>query len=209
MSRSVWVAVALAAVGLVDSAHAQAPAPPTTTPTPPAAAAVATPKSAPADGDRADKVSPPKVNTANTAQSNKPAGAKKPVAAAGQPNCTRLPLSDIQFTQEKTTEVARMRLGEYAQKVATQRGWKSFRKSDETVSCEVYLYLGPLGTEYKCLVTATFCPGPAVSATAKAAPAAKPATVATTPAAAPAAVNLPAPAANAPATTAATPKAAP
>ena len=40
-----------------------------------------------------------------------------------------------------------------------KRKWpaKPLVKSNETVSCEVYLNLGPLGTEYRCLVTATFC----------------------------------------------------
>jgi hypothetical protein len=198
MSRFVWVACVLAVVGLANSAQAQAPTQPAIPPAPPAAPAIATPKSAPAVGDRLDKATPPKAAAANPtsptkpADANKAADAKKPVGAVGQPNCTRLPLSDIQFTQEKTTEVARMRLGEYAQKVATQRGWKSFRKSDETVSCEVYLYLGPLGTEYKCLVTATFCPGPGVTSAAKSAPGQTAAPVAKTPAVAVAPTAAPA-----------------
>ncbi len=164
MSRFVWVSACFATLVLsTTSAQAQAPTPPVTAPP----VAAATPKTAPT----------PAPSTSPSAQT-KQAEPKKPIVAVGQPGCTRLPLSDIQFTQEKTIEVARMRLGEYAQKVATQRGWKAFRKSDETVSCEVYLYLGPLGTEYKCLVTATFCPGPAVTAAAKAVPTAKPAATA-------------------------------
>ena len=53
---------------------------------------------------------------------------------------------------------------------AKRRGWKgTLVKSAETVSCEDYLYLPVIGQEYKCLVTATFCVGPA-------APASKPVT---------------------------------
>lgn len=144
----------------------------------------------------------PSAESTPKAASPKPAGAKpvrealpwqapaKGPAAPGAPGCTRLPLSDIQFTREKTIEVARMRLDEYAQKVSTQRGWKGFKKSDETIACDVYLNLGPLGTEYKCLVTATFCPqsGGAATATAKPGSAAPAAGAAPAAAAKPAAI---------------------
>jgi hypothetical protein len=81
-----------------------------------------------------------------------------PKPAASKPReCTRLPLSDIQAGREKTIEVARIRLGEYADKVARQRGWKSWDKSLETVSCAEYLWVPIIGQEYKCLITATFC----------------------------------------------------
>ena len=72
--------------------------------------------------------------------------------------CTRLPLSDIAFGREATIAQARMRLGEYADKEAKRRGWSTYVKSAETASCEVYIDFGPLvGTEYKCLLAATFC----------------------------------------------------
>ena len=74
--------------------------------------------------------------------------------------CTRLPLSDVAFGREASTNAAREKLREYAAETLKKRGWSgtgALRKSNETVSCEVYLNLGPLGTEYQCLVTATFC----------------------------------------------------
>lgn len=71
--------------------------------------------------------------------------------------CTRLPLSDIQVGKDKTIEVARLRLDEYVAKVGKQRGWKSWDKSLEAITCEDYLYVPLLGQEYKCLVAATFC----------------------------------------------------
>ncbi len=74
--------------------------------------------------------------------------------------CTRLPLSDVAFGREASTKAAREKLREYAVETLRKRGWSGagpLRKSNETVSCEVYLNLGPLGTEYQCLVTATFC----------------------------------------------------
>lgn len=76
-------------------------------------------------------------------------------AAAG--NCTRLPLSDIAFGREATITQAREKLDDYARRVAAERGWGSTRKSQELVDCAVFLDLGPLGIEYKCLITATFC----------------------------------------------------
>jgi hypothetical protein len=71
----------------------------------------------------------------------------------------RLPLSDIAFGREATIAQAQMRLGEYADKQAKIRAWSAgYKKSAEVSSCEVYIDFGPLvGTEYKCLVTATFC----------------------------------------------------
>ncbi|MEM1371009.1 MAG: hypothetical protein AAGG72_02150 [Pseudomonadota bacterium] len=74
--------------------------------------------------------------------------------------CTRLPLSDVAFGKEAAIESARVKLRDYAKRVAAERGWnvaRGFTESNEKVSCEVYLDLGPLGTEYQCLVTRTFC----------------------------------------------------
>ena len=74
--------------------------------------------------------------------------------------CTRLPLSDVAFGKEASTNAAREKLEEYATETLKKRGWSGagqLSKSNETVSCKVYLDLGPLGTEYQCLVTATFC----------------------------------------------------
>ena len=74
-------------------------------------------------------------------------------------HCFRLPLSDVAFGTEGATKYAREKLAEYAEVERKKRKWsdKPLTKSAETVSCEVYLNLGPLGTEYRCLVTATFC----------------------------------------------------
>ncbi len=74
--------------------------------------------------------------------------------------CTRLPLSDVAFGKEASTNAAREKLRDYAVETLKKRGWSGtgrLTKSNEKVSCEVYLNLGPLGTEYQCLVTATFC----------------------------------------------------
>ena len=79
---------------------------------------------------------------------------------AAAETCTRLPLSDVAFGREAATDAARAKLRDYAAETLKKRGWSgsgALRKSNETVSCEVYLNLGPLGTEYQCLVTATFC----------------------------------------------------
>ncbi len=82
------------------------------------------------------------------------APAKRPIAR----ECTRLPLSDIQFGREYTIKVARDKLEDYAKKVAKDKGWKNgYTRSAETASCEDYLWLPVGGQEYKCLVTATFC----------------------------------------------------
>ncbi|MEQ1647763.1 MAG: hypothetical protein ABL898_04175 [Hyphomicrobiaceae bacterium] len=82
------------------------------------------------------------------------AGAKKPVAR----ECTRLPLSDIQFGREYTIKIAREKLEDYAKKVAKDKGWKNgYTRSAEAATCEDYLWLPVGGQEYKCLVTATFC----------------------------------------------------
>jgi hypothetical protein len=94
--------------------------------------------------------------TAATPVASAPAKAA-PAKATAAKKCMRLPLSDIAFEREPTIAQARMRLGEYAEAEAKKRGWGATTKSLETVSCEVYLVLPLLGTEYKCLVTATFC----------------------------------------------------
>ena len=86
-----------------------------------------------------------------------PAAAKGAAAAAKGRECTRLPLSDIQFGREYTIKVAREKLEDYAQQETRRRGWKGYTRSAETASCEDYLYLPIGGQEYKCLVTATFC----------------------------------------------------
>ena len=84
------------------------------------------------------------------------AGVAKAVPSKGR-DCTRLPLSDIQVGKDKTIEVARLRLDEYIAKVGAKRGWKSWDKSQEAVTCDEYLFVPFLGQEYKCMVTATFC----------------------------------------------------
>ncbi len=74
--------------------------------------------------------------------------------------CTRLPLSDVAFGKSAAAAVARVRLSEYATETLKKRGWSGsgqLKSRNETVSCNIYLNLGPLGTEYRCLVTATFC----------------------------------------------------
>jgi|GEM_PF-5959036 len=81
-------------------------------------------------------------------------------ASAASAACTRLPLSDVAFGKQAATDAARVKLRSYARSVAVKRGWslaKPLVKSREAVSCKVYLNLGPFGTEYRCLVTATFC----------------------------------------------------
>jgi len=80
--------------------------------------------------------------------------------ASAQAACTRLALSDVAFGKPAATAAAREKLTEYANEIARKRKWGGsgpLSKSSETVSCEVYLDLGFLGTEYRCLVTATFC----------------------------------------------------
>jgi hypothetical protein len=90
-----------------------------------------------------------------------PAAASPPSVApqaAPKRECTRLPLSDILFGRDATIASARQKLvEEYAPQIAKERGWKGFTVSNETASCEDYLYIPLLGQEYKCLVTATFC----------------------------------------------------
>ena len=88
------------------------------------------------------------------------AGAVMGLDSASAAQCTRLPLSDVAFGKDAATNAAREKLRQYAVEIAAKRGWavpRGFRESNETVSCEVYLNLGPLGTEYRCLVTTTFC----------------------------------------------------
>lgn len=101
-----------------------------------------------------------------------PAAAAAPTAASAKAaaprQCMRLPLSDIAVGRPETIALAQLRLGEYADKEAKKRGWKgTLVKSDEKVACEDYLYLPLVGQEYKCLVTATFCAGPAAPAARK------------------------------------------
>jgi hypothetical protein len=85
-----------------------------------------------------------------------PAAAPK-AAPAPRQKCMRLPLSDIAFGRDGTIAQTRMRLDEYAQAERAKRGWGPLTKSLEKIDCEVYLVLPVLGTEYKCLITATFC----------------------------------------------------
>ncbi len=99
-----------------------------------------------------------------SAQTSAPASVVPAAAAPAAkvklaPNCFRLPLSDVAFGTEGATKYAREKLAEYAEVERKKRKWpdKPLVKSAETVSCEVYLNLGPVGTEYRCLVTATFC----------------------------------------------------
>lgn len=81
-------------------------------------------------------------------------------AEAASSHCTRLALSDVAFGKQAATKAAREKLADYAQQIAKKRKWPAgpaLVKSRETVSCKVYLDFGPIGTEYRCLVTATFC----------------------------------------------------
>ncbi|MEL6752016.1 MAG: hypothetical protein AAFO70_08050 [Pseudomonadota bacterium] len=71
----------------------------------------------------------------------------------------RLPLSDVAFGKPAATASARTKLNDYANAEARRRGWsapRGFTRSNETVSCTVYLDFG-FATEYRCLVTATYC----------------------------------------------------
>lgn len=81
------------------------------------------------------------------------------VADVEAARCTRAPLSDIAFGKEATIKQALGKLDDHAKTIAKKRGWPSddLVRSRETSSCEVFLNLGPFGTEYKCLVTATYC----------------------------------------------------
>ncbi len=138
-------AVAVPAPAAPAPAAAQLPTPaPRAVQTPPAAAPAVFPAAA-----------------AKTAASPTPAPtatAKAKTAAPHGKSCTRLPLSDIQFGRENTIKVARDKLEDYAQKVAKEKGWKNgYTRSNETATCEDYLWLPIGGQEYKCLVTATFC----------------------------------------------------
>jgi hypothetical protein len=140
--------VVLATLLLAAPAFAQsAPATPAATVAAPAAT---TPPLAAAIGN---------VPTGAGALATAAAVALVPPKSAPKPQeCTRLPLTDIAFGREATIAQAQMRLGEYAGKEAKKRGWSSYAKSAEMASCEVYIDFGPLvGTEYKCLIAATFC----------------------------------------------------
>jgi len=80
--------------------------------------------------------------------------------AASAEICTRLPLSDVAFGKPAATNAARAKLAEYAAQTLKKRGWSgkgALKSSNEKVSCKIYLDLGLLGTEYRCLVTATYC----------------------------------------------------
>ena len=86
-----------------------------------------------------------------------------PVAMPGPASaemCTRLPLSDVAFGKPAATDAARVKLAEYAAQTLKKRGWSgrgALKSSNEKVSRQIYLNLGLLGTEYRCLVTATYC----------------------------------------------------
>jgi hypothetical protein len=113
------------------------------------------PKAAPA----AKPIAQPPANAATSPPAAPtPAVSKTKTTAVSGKSCTRLPLSDIQFGRENTIKVAREKLEEYAQKVAKEKGWKNgYTRSNETATCEDYLWLPIGGQEYKCLVAATFC----------------------------------------------------
>ena len=109
---------------------------------------------------------PPPANPAPAAST--PAAAPAPAvkrsakpAVRATERCMRLPLSDVAFGKEGSIAAARQKLDEYAAAEAKRRNWPAtpLVKSNEVVgNCDVYLDFGPLiGTEYRCLVTATFC----------------------------------------------------
>jgi hypothetical protein len=88
-----------------------------------------------------------------------PAPAAAPKGPAKE-RCMRLPLSDVAFGIPGATQAAREKLAEYAEAEAKRRKWPAgvpLTQSNETVSCEVYLVFPLIGTEYRCLVTTTFC----------------------------------------------------
>lgn len=94
-----------------------------------------------------------------TAADAQPAPASAPKGAAKE-RCMRLPLSDVAFGIPGATAAARGKLAEYAEAEAKRRKWPAaaqLTQSNETVSCEVYLVFPLIGTEYRCLVTTTFC----------------------------------------------------
>ncbi len=133
------------------------------------------------------------VPTAQPAVAAPAVPAKSAAAPAAAQKCMRLPLSDIAVGRPETIAQAQLRLKEYSEAEAKRRGWKGpLVKSNETVSCEDYLYLPVIGQEYKCLVTATFCNGPA--APAGKTPTAKPVVAAPKAAAKPASAAAPKPA---------------
>lgn len=96
------------------------------------------------------------ILTAADAQSA-PASAPK---GAVKERCMRLPLSDVAFGIPGATAAAREKLAWYAETEAKRRKWPAeveLTRSNETVSCAVYLVFPLIGTEYRCLVTTTFC----------------------------------------------------
>lgn len=82
-------------------------------------------------------------------------------ATGAAAKCMRPGMSDVAFGKEAAIKSAHEKLIPYAESLAKQRGWRKTtnlrRVNMKTVKCEVYLNLGPLGTEYECLVRATFC----------------------------------------------------
>lgn len=115
--------------------------------------------SATASAQTPPPATPPSTTVAPAATASVKRSAKPAVRATER--CMRLPLSDVAFGKEGSIAAAREKLSEYAAAEAKRRGWPAAHliKSNEVVgNCEVYLDFGPLiGTEYRCLVTATFC----------------------------------------------------
>ncbi len=157
--RSTGFAIALGL--LASAASAQAPPAPTAQPAPAAAAPtpmpLAKPATTPATAKAAPAAAAPAAAKAAPTAAAAPAAKAPATKAAAPKKCMRLPLSDIAVGRDETIAQARMRLGEYAEQEAKTRKWGALTKSLETVTCEVYLVLPLIGTEYKCLVTATFC----------------------------------------------------
>lgn len=107
------------------------------------------------------QVPPPAASPpAPSAQAPEAKRSAKPAIRATE-RCMRLPLSDVAFGKDASIAAARQKLDEYAAAEAKRRKWATtpLVKSNEVVgNCDVYLDFGPLiGTEYRCLVTATFC----------------------------------------------------
>lgn len=83
------------------------------------------------------------------------------LAPAHARKCMRPGMSDVAFGKAAAIESAHTKLIPYAEQLARERGWSKttglVRRNKRTVKCEVYLDLGIFGTEYQCLVRATFC----------------------------------------------------
>lgn len=75
--------------------------------------------------------------------------------------CKRIGMSDVAFGKPAATASAREKLDEYVPVRLKELGWtgkgKIRSRYDKTIDCSVYLDLGPVGTEYRCLVVGTFC----------------------------------------------------